>query len=193
MTRSLLLSLAAIAALVSACSAPADAPADAPAKAPEPESAATAPPAPTPTPAPAVDPTFDAWVRDQVKDGGMPLQYAAAPGPDGLSFAYLTGGDYCGSGGCVLLVARKTETGFERVGRLTVTQTPIRVLESRTRGLPDLAVGVRGGGATSHEALIPFDGSSYASNPTVAPATPLEGQPDVTTLIASEPVFRPLP
>ena len=182
MTRSLLLSLAAIAALVSACSAPVDAPA----KAPEPESAATAPPAPPPAPAPTVDPTFDAWVRDQVKDGGMPLQYAAAAGPDGLSVAYLTGGDYCGSGGCVLLVARKTETGFERVGRLTVTQTPIRVLESRSQGLPDLAVGVRGGGATSHEALIPFDGSRYASNPTVAPAKPIEGAAPGQTLITDD-------
>jgi hypothetical protein len=181
MTRSLLLSLAAIAALVSACSAPADAPA----KAPEPESAA-APPTPAPTPAPAVDPAFDSWVRNQVKDGGMPLQYAAAAGPDGLSFAYLTGGDYCGSGGCVLLVARKTETGFERVGRLTVTQTPIRVLESRGQGLPDLAVGVRGGGATSHEALIPFDGRRYASNPTVAPAKPIEGAAPGQILITDD-------
>lgn len=153
------------------------------------EPAPAQPPAPAAAPAPAapaVDPAFDAWVRDQVKDGGMPLTYAPAAGPDGLSFAYLTGGDYCGSGGCVLLVARKTETGFERVGRLTVTQTPIRVLESRSHGLPDLAVGVSGGGATPHEALIPFDGTRYASNPTVAPAKPIEGAAPGQTLITDD-------
>ncbi len=175
--------IAVLAALASTACSPAPAektPAEAPA------TAAAAPAVPAPTAAPTVDPAFDAWVRDQVKDGGMPLQYAAAAGPDGLSFAYLTGGDYCGSGGCVLLVALKTEAGFERVGRLTVTRTPIRVLESRSHDLPDLAVGVSGGGATPHEALIPFDGSRYASNPTVAPARPVEGAAAGQTLITDD-------
>ncbi len=176
--------IAVLAALASAACSPA--PADkAPAETPATAAPAPAVPAP-PATAPAVDPAFDAWVRDQVKDGGMPLQYAAATGPDGLGFAYLTGGDYCGSGGCVLLVARKTEAGFERVGRLTVVRTPVRVLDSRSHGLPDLAVGVAGGGATPHEALIPFDGGRYASNPTVAPAKPIEGAAPGQTLITDD-------
>ncbi|QTC93087.1 hypothetical protein [Brevundimonas goettingensis] len=182
MTRAALFLATAGAAVLSACSPPADAPA----KATEP-AAAPAPAVPAAdVAAPAVDPALDAWVRDQVKDGGMPLRYAAAAGPDGLNLVYLTGGDYCGSGGCVLLAARKTDAGFERIGRLTVVRAPIRVLDSRSHGLPDLAVGVAGGGATPHEALIPFDGTRYASNPTVAPARPIEGAAPGQTLITDD-------
>lgn len=169
MIRPALFALVAGAVLAPACAAPAQTP------------AASAP-------APAVDPGLDAWVRDYVRDGSMPLRYAAAAtdGPDPLTLVYLVGGDYCGSGGCVLLVLHRDGETFAPLGRLTVVQTPIRVLDSRSHGRPDLAVGVRGGGAEPHQALIPFDGRRYAANPTVAPARPLAGEAPGQTVITDD-------
>lgn len=163
--KSTLAHIAAVAslALLASCSAPAQTPAKA-------DDAKAAPPAVV---MPVVDPTLDAHVRDYARDGSLPLRYATArtgDGPQDLTLVYLVGGDYCGSGGCTLLILRKNADLYERLGRLTVVQTPIRVLESATNGMPDLAVGVRGGGAEGHQALIPFDGQRYAPNPTTAPA-----------------------
>jgi len=171
---------------------------------PAPEKTPAAPAAPAPKPAAATatataavsgpatggaaDPALDAWVRDYAKDGSMPLRYASAVtrGPDALTVVYLSGGGYCGSGGCTVLILRNSAGLYERLGRLTVARTPIRLLESRTEGLPDLAVGVSGGGAEPHEALIPFDGRRYASNPTVAPARRIEGDAPGQTLITED-------
>lgn len=176
---------AVLAALASAACSPE--PEDkAPAETPPP--AAAAPAVPAPAAAAAVDPALDAWVRDYVKDGGMPLRYASAAttGPDALTLVYLLGGDYCGSGGCTLLVLTRNGDTFARLGHLTVVQTPIRVLTSQTHGRPDLLVGVRGSGTEPAQALIPFDGTRYTSNPTVAPAKPVEGAAPGQTLITDD-------
>lgn len=86
---------------------------------------------------------------------------------------YVDGPPFCGSGGCQLYVLRTKPNGFDVFGELTLTRTPIRVLKSRTNGWRDLAVWVQGGGIQpGYEALVPFDGSAYASNPTVGPARP---------------------
>ena len=183
MSRPILFAVTASLLLASACSAPAET-----SEAPRTAAGPTVQRSPPPNATLAVDPALDAWVRDYAKDGAMALRYASATttGRDPLTLLYLVGGEYCGSGGCTLLVLHKTGDTFEQLGRLTVTQTPIRVLESQTRGRPDLAVGVRGGGAGSHEALIPFDGRRYASNPTVAPARPIEGDAPGQTMITDD-------
>lgn len=148
----------------------------APAKAATTPVTAAPAPAPTPAAAPSIDPTLDAHVRDYARDGSMPLRYVTArtgDDPQALTLVYLVGGDYCGSGGCTLLILRKNVDLYERLGRLTVVRTPIRILQTSSHGMPDLAVAVSGGGATPHEALIPFDGQRYAPNPTTAPSRTL--------------------
>lgn len=79
------------------------------------------------------------------------------------------------------MVAESKPEGTLLLGRITITRPPIRVLASRTNGMPDLGVVVCGGGIIEcYEAVLPFDGQRYASNPTVPPAyrprTPPEGQ-----------------
>ena len=109
------------------------------------------------------------------RTGGKPTRLLIAKhgeGPGGLTFLYPIGPDFCGSGGCNLWILRRTATGYEPVGDLTVTRLPLRRLETSSHGLPDLAVAVSGGGATPHEALIQFDGAHYASNPSLAPVLP---------------------
>ncbi|MGQ2990582.1 hypothetical protein, partial [Brevundimonas sp.] len=92
------------------------------------------------------------------------------------------GPEYCGSGGCNLLILRPEGDSFTVLGDVTITRAPVRVLTSRTNGLPDIAVQVSGGGAEPHEALLPFDGARYASNPTVAPARRTEGAPGMVVI-----------
>lgn len=89
-------------------------------------------------------------------------------------FAYITDPDYCGSGGCTLLILSPREHGYRVVMRSTVTQLPIRLLATSTHGWRDIGVGVSGGGIVrSYEARLRFNGHRYPDNPTVAPAIPL--------------------
>jgi hypothetical protein len=104
---------------------------------------------------------------------------------DGRSeaFLYLTDGDYCGSGGCTLVVLAPKGSSYRVVLRSTVTQLPIRVLPTSTRGWRDIGVTVAGGGITRpYVARLRFNGNRYPGNPTVPPAIRLK-QPSGKILI----------
>lgn len=89
-------------------------------------------------------------------------------------FAYLTAPDYCGSGGCTLVILSPRANDYRVVMRSTVTQLPIRVLPTSANGWRDVAVMVEGGGVTRpYEARLRFNGRRYPSNPTVQPSSPL--------------------
>lgn len=82
--------------------------------------------------------------------------------------------DFCGSGGCNLLIIRREDSGFLVVGSTTVTQLPIRILSTYSKGWRDLGVWVAGGGIwPGYEARLRYDGETYPANPTMAPAIPL--------------------
>lgn len=158
--------------------------------APAPEAPAAETPAATAAPA-----GLEAFLRGLNADGGE-LTYAFAPvdlNGDGTEevLAYVMGPTACGSGGCSLYVLATQEGGWRVITRTTVTQTPIGVLPTSTGGWRDLAVSVGGGGAEAGWVRLAYDGRSYPTNPTTLPL--LDGQPDVTTLIASEPEALVLP
>ncbi|MFO6448440.1 hypothetical protein ACLBKU_15000 [Erythrobacter sp. NE805] len=99
------------------------------------------------------------------------------------TFVYATDPAYCGSGGCTLVVLSPQGHGFRVVMRSTVTQLPIRLLETSTNGWRDVGVNVSGGGTTRPSiARLRFDGERYPGNPTVPPAAPLT-RPSGTVLI----------
>jgi hypothetical protein len=77
----------------------------------------------------------------------------------------LTGQNWCGSGGCTLLVFRKVREKFTLVSRSTVTGTPIRVLAETSRGWKALIVHSKGRG----NVLLRFDGTRYPLNPSLQP------------------------
>jgi hypothetical protein len=90
--------------------------------------------------------------------------------------AYLSARGLCGSGGCTLLVLDRRGSSYHVVTRIAISRPPVRVLPSWHHGRPDLAVFVAGGGIRpGYEAVLPFDGATYADNPTVPPAHPLRG------------------
>ena len=116
----------------------------------------------------------DRFIREQLK---LERDRAAAADLNGNGspeiIVYADGPRRCGGGGCTLFILTPDAQTYRIVTRLTVTRPPIRVLETATRGLRDLGVGVGGGGiGPPHEVRLRFDGRSYPSNPTVAPAVP---------------------
>lgn len=90
-------------------------------------------------------------------------------GDEGL--VWLDDRDFCGTGGCNLLVLRRQGGSWQEVTRLTVTWPPVKILESRTNGWQDLSVYVRGGGIVrGYDAVLSFDGRTYPTNPSTPPA-----------------------
>ena len=87
------------------------------------------------------------------------------------TLVYLMGNQFCGSGGCTLLVLSSDDASFRLITRMTLVRTPVRVLDAKSHGWRDLSVRVQGGGIQpDHEALLQFDGTTYPSNPTTPPA-----------------------
>ena len=109
------------------------------------------------------------------------------------AIVYLTGPDWCGSGGCTALILDSAGASFKIVTSLSVTRLPIYVLKSTTNGWRDIAVLVAGGGIfNAYEARLRFNGKSYPDNPTVAPAQPIKGKADGTVVISSRNAGAPL-
>lgn len=87
---------------------------------------------------------------------------------------YVSGRNWCGSGGCRLWILEPDGASFKVIGEETITRPPIRVLRSKSHGHFDIGVWVQGGGIRpGYEALLRFDGKSYPDNPSVAPARQL--------------------
>jgi hypothetical protein len=115
-------------------------------------------------------------LKDQGVEGDNTVRYIAAfvdLSGDGIKelIIHVTGQGSCGTGGCPTLVLMQTGSSLRIVSRIAITRPPIRVLDKKSHGWHELAVWVQGGGIQpGYEAEVPFDGESYASNPTVPPA-----------------------
>ena len=88
--------------------------------------------------------------------------------------AYVGGPSMCGSGGCQLLVLRRTGTTLTEIARTTVTQLPVGVLDTSSNGWRDLWVTTAGGGELTGRRKLKHDGTGYPTNPTVPPAEELD-------------------
>ncbi|MGQ0660528.1 hypothetical protein [Sphingosinicella sp.] len=113
---------------------------------------------------------------------------------DGRSeaFVYLMSGNVCGSGGCDLFIYTPEQNSFYQLARTSVTQPPIRVLNSRTGGWRNIAVGVSGGGTRARTVLLAQRGGTYPDNPSAAPARTLTRIPPGRVVIAADDRGRPL-
>ena len=86
---------------------------------------------------------------------------------DGIDDAVvlLSGMEWCGSGGCTLLVFKGLADGsFQPHSKMTVSSTPIYALSTQTQGWRDLSVYTRGLG----QVVLKYNGKSYPSNPSLA-------------------------
>lgn len=77
--------------------------------------------------------------------------------------------DYCGSGGCKMVVLRGKPGGFVVLSSSTVTREPVFVLPEVRYGWHTLLVSIAGGGVEAGQVVMPFNGSRYPLNPTEQP------------------------
>jgi hypothetical protein len=136
------------------------------------------------SPSPAGDPALVASLKKfvQTQDEEKKARYIAVfrdLNDDGKpeAIVYLEGSDWCGSGGCAAMVVGQTAGGWTTITDIGPMRLPVRVLQSKSKGWRDISVAVGGGGIVhGYEAMLPYDGKSYADNPTTAPARRLKGK-----------------
>ncbi|NJK34080.1 MAG: hypothetical protein HC919_03530 [Oscillatoriales cyanobacterium SM2_2_1] len=127
---------------------------------------------PTPVPAQTLPPSLVTAIRQQIARSGSnrlpPFRHGLTDlNGDNLpdAIVLLQSQDWCGSGGCTMLVFRGTATGFTRVSLSTVTGEPIRVTTERRQGWRTLIVASKGRG----DVVMGFNGTGYAPNPSLQP------------------------
>lgn len=107
------------------------------------------------------------------------------------AFVMFFSGNYCGSGGCDLFIFTPEQGSFYQLARTSVTRPPVRVLNSRTGGFRDIAVGVSGGGTPARTVLLAQHGDTYPANPTTEGRT-LHRVPAGRVVIGADDRGRPL-
>jgi hypothetical protein len=109
------------------------------------------------------------------------------------AIVYLLGNDFCGSGGCSVLVLTPQDSSYNVVTETTISRPPIRILATKTNGWSDLSVSVSGGGIkNAYDAKLSFNGKKYPSNPTIPPALKLKGKLAGSIIIPSINDAKPL-
>lgn len=87
---------------------------------------------------------------------------------DGINdgIVLLEGTNWCGSGGCTLLVFEGLDNGsYKLASKSTVASAPVYVLEATSHGWSDLSVYTSGKG----QVILKWGGSNYPSNPSLQP------------------------
>jgi hypothetical protein len=108
---------------------------------------------------------------------------------------YVSGRGWCGSGGCIMLILALEGASYRVVTRTTITRLPIRILNTKSNGWHDISVVVAGGGIQpAYEAILPFDGKTYPSNPSVPPARrspeKIQGETVIPVKAEEQPLYQ---
>jgi len=134
----------------------------------------------------------------QSRNDDKTTQYVAAfPDLNGdgkpEAIVYLIGKSWCGSGGCNLFILQKNGASWKVVTKMTITNPPIRIIDTKMNGWHNLGVWVQGGGIQpGYEAELRFNGKTYPKNPSVPPARRAAGNLRGEVLIGSIKNPKPL-
>ena len=82
--------------------------------------------------------------------------------------------DWCGSGGCTLLIFENNDNQWHFNSRVTLINTPLNLGQKTSNGWRDLVLFVSGGGAQPNQHVLRYDGISYPLNPSMAPVAGLD-------------------
>jgi hypothetical protein len=157
----------------------------------------SAPAAGTAAPRAALAQFLRAYAQKEQAEPDPKTRYLAADvhlkeGGDGQTLVYLIGSDWCGSGGCEMLVLDRDGQTYRLVTEVSLVRLPVRLLSSRRNGWRDIAVWVGGGGdVQGHEARLIFDGKAYPGNPSMvrAKSTPKAGSEVFSEKDEGSPLF----
>ena len=132
-----------------------------------------------------LDPSVDRAIRDYFKIHNT--------SPDDTQYRWLTydlNGDgqdelltqlnWCGSGGCTLLIFENHQQQWRFNSRVTLVQGEIHLGREQHNGWQDLVFNVSGGGARPAQHVLQYSGVSYPLNPSVAPTTTSDKVSQVT-------------
>lgn len=138
-----------------------------------------------------LDESLRTFLKTQLKNPDLTTRVTSASVDvgDGAReiLAYVSGNGWCGSGGCHLLILMKEGSSYKMIGRVTIVHPPIRLIDTKSHGLPIIGVLVAGGGITpGYESMLSFDGQRYPSNPTMPPAQRNHGVPVGRVAISNE-------
>jgi hypothetical protein len=126
-------------------------------------------------------------IRAYSRDATTPaFEYALVDlNDDGIldAVVLLTGHDWCGSGGCSMLILRGRAGSFTVVSRSTISNQPIKLSRGGQYGWHTLLVSVKGGGIEPGLVVMPFNGSKYPLNPSAQPRA-TRAQIDAATTLA---------
>lgn len=115
----------------------------------------------------AVPVSLTTAIKAYVKDLGPEFDYALTDlNGDGKADAIvlLKGPEWCGSGGCTMLVFKGKQDGFGFISKSTIT-SHIRISPETRHGWKTLIVYTRGIG----DVVMPFNGEMYPPNPSMQP------------------------
>jgi hypothetical protein len=122
------------------------------------------------------------FVRSKVEgvpEGDISYKYALSDlnnDRNNEAIILVIGRQVCGSGGCPMYVLSPTASAPRLIGTTTIVNAPVKVLRKESSGWRHLSVRVKGGGVEQpYQAELPFIGTAYASNPSVTPARPVNG------------------
>ncbi|MGD1941619.1 MAG: hypothetical protein ACFB0G_09925 [Leptolyngbyaceae cyanobacterium] len=82
--------------------------------------------------------------------------------------------NWCGTGGCTLLVFEGVGEEFQLRSQISLVQTPLTVSERLTSGWQDLVLRIAGGGAVPKTVLLSFEGQGYPPNPSLLDPLPAD-------------------
>jgi hypothetical protein len=117
-----------------------------------------------------------AWSRVDLNGDGTPEVVATVVGPF-----------VCGTGGCPLLIFQERKGTLVPITTMSLFKEPLIVSERRSNGWKNLITRVRLDAARSTYAVLPFDGRSYPTNPSVPPARPLQIKEPGTAYLSWDP------
>jgi heat shock protein HslJ len=96
--------------------------------------------------------------------------------------AYVSGRDFCGTGGCPLLLLGRDAKGYKVINSFPVSRLPVTVSPQRTGGWNNLVRLESGGGAPASYVTHAFDGTHYVERG----RTPAGTSPAGTRYLAGE-------
>ena len=122
------------------------------------------------------------------EEGGYEMELVDLTG-DGTDDALvlLTSPEWCGTGGCTLLVFKGEPGGkAEFVSATTLVWGPITISKEKTNGWRDLIFELSGGGAKPGYVVLKYDGKGYPGNASDAPYL-ISGKPEEGQTVFDEP------
>lgn len=110
---------------------------------------------------------------EKLGDGEVPTYEIGWSDRDGdgtpEAIVLMKGAEWCGTGGCTLVVLKQDAASWKVLSRIPTSRSPVVLLDGKTNGWRDLAVGTQGGGDSGQKmTVLKFQKNRYVKHPETA-------------------------